>query len=359
MPIGYLITILHYVVAATGLAYAQGISTRRLRRVPLLLFVLAFAAGCGGDGGDEDGGGEGVRVAIVTDVGGLNDRGFNALANDGLQRAKSELGVDGRVFISEQANDYVPNLSTAARQGYDLVIGNGFLMGEALATVAGQFPETSFAIIDFPWAALKGAPENTLGLVFAEQEGGYLVGVAAATVSDHGVVSSVGGQAVPAVVAFLAGYQAGVKATDAQIRVVSRNSEDFVDQAKCTEIALAQFQQRSDVIFAAAGGCGLGALQAAKERGAWGIGVDNDQSFLGPHILTSATKKVDEAVFQTVQEIVHGDFQGGKDTLFNIENGGIGFGRVSPNAPNRDQLISTLENVADQIAAGEIIPPRE
>jgi basic membrane protein A len=259
----------------------------------LLLPLLVLAAGCGGDdGGDGDGAGEGsdVRVAVVTDVGGLNDRGFNALANDGLERAKSDLGIEGRVFISEQASDYVPNLSTAARQGYGLVIANGFLMGEALASVAGRFPDTSFAIIDFPWEALSGAPANARGLVFAEHEGGYLAGVAAATVSESGVVSSVGGQAVPAVVAFLAGYEAGVKATKADVRVLSRYSEDFVDQAKCTEIALEQIQQRSDVVFAAAGGCGLGSLQAAKERSVWGIGVAARSRAAGTHSSTSRTR---------------------------------------------------------------------
>jgi basic membrane protein A len=340
----------------------------RLRGLVAVLFLAlaALAAGCGGDDEATNGGttagsgsGEGVRIAIVTDIGGLNDRGFNALANDGLQRAKAELGVDGRVFISEQASDYVPNLSTAARQGYDLVVANGFLMGDALATVAGQFPDTNFAIIDFPWAALKGEPQNARGLVFAEQEGGYLAGVAAATVSESGVVSSVGGQAVPAVVAFLAGYKEGIEATNPDARLLSAYSEDFVDQAKCTEIALSQIQRRSDVVFAAAGGCGLGALQVAKDRGVWGIGVDNDQSFLGPHILTSATKKVDEAVFTTVQQVVDGEFTGGADTLFDVANGGIGFGEVSPDAPNRDELIATLEDVSDKIASGDITPARE
>ena len=123
------------------------------------------------------------------------------------------------MFISDAASDYVPNLSRAARDGYDLVIGVGFLMGDALASVATQFPDTSFAIVDFPQAALKGAPANARGLVFAENEAGYLVGVAAATVADGGAISAIGGQEVPAVVAFLAGYEAGAKATDSSIRV--------------------------------------------------------------------------------------------------------------------------------------------
>jgi basic membrane protein A len=329
-------------------------------RVGLVAALALLGSACGGDDG---GGGEpatsDLRVAVVTDLGGLNDRGFNSLANQGLQRAKSELGVEGRVFISKAANDYVPNLTRAARDGYDLVIGNGFLMGDALATVASRFPETSFAIIDFPWAALEGAPENARGLVFAEQEAGYLAGVAAATVAEPAVVSAVGGQAVPAVVAFLAGYEAGAKATDPAVRVAQAYSEDFIDQAKCKEIALNQISQGSAVVFAAAGGCGLGALQAAQDRDRWGIGVDSDQSFLGPHILTSATKKVDVAVFETVEAVQDGSFEGGADTLFDVANGGVGYGKVSPNAPNREQLIETLDDVAQQIADGKLEIPRK
>jgi basic membrane protein A and related proteins len=158
------------------------------------------------------------------------------------------------------------------------VIANGFLMGEALDTVAGRFPNTSFAIIDFPWAALKGKPMNARGLVFVEREAGYLAGVSAATASKSSTVGAVGGQAVPAVVGFLAGYRAGAKANKPSLKVLSGYSQDFVDQAKCKELALNQLSRGSDVVLAAAGGCGLGALQAAKERSAWGIGVDGDQS---------------------------------------------------------------------------------
>ena len=331
--------------------------------VPLLLLVL-LAASCGGDGNEsasETGSGsEGssLRVALVTDIGGLNDRGFNALANTGLERAKDQLGIDGRVFISDAASDYVPNLSQAARGGYDLVIGVGFLMGDALSSVATQFPDTKFAIVDFPWAALKDKPANARGLVFAEQESGYLVGVAAATVAKGGAVSAVGGQAVPAVVAFLAGYRAGVRATDASMTVLQGYSQDFVDQAKCKELALAQIARGSKAIFAAAGGCGLGALQAAKERDVWGIGVDNDQSFLGPHILTSATKKVDVAVFDTIEALTNDRFEGGADTLYNVANSGVGYGEVSPEAPDREALVSTLDDVSEQIASGEVEIPR-
>jgi basic membrane protein A len=337
---------------------------RVLLLVPIAVLAL-LAASCGGGGNESEGttggtttGGESVRVALVTDIGGLNDRGFNALANDGLERAESQLGVEGRVFISNKASDYVPNLTQAARGGYDLVVGVGFLMGDALSTVAKRFPDTTFAIVDFPWAGLPGKPPNARGLVFAEQQAGYLVGVAAATASKGNAVSAVGGQAVPAVVAFLAGYRAGVQATDSNMRVLQGYSQDFVDQAKCKELALTQIARGSKAVFAAAGGCGLGALQAAKERGVWGIGVDNDQSFLGPHILTSATKKVDVAVFDTIKSVQEGSFEGGGDTLYDVANGGVGYGKVSPDAPDREALISKLDDVSKQIADGDVEIPR-
>ncbi len=299
----------------------------------------------------------GIRVAVVTDVGGLNDKGFNALAAKGLKQAQAELDIQGRVFISRTAADYIPNLSTAARGGYNLVIANGFLMGDSVAAVAKRFPKTNFAIIDFPWVALKGKPANVRGLVFREAEAGYLAGVAAATVAKGGTVSSVGGQAVPAVVAFLAGYKAGATKTGGKTKVLSGYSEDFVDQAKCKELALNQISQGSKVVFAAAGGCGLGALQAAKEEGAWAIGVDADQGYLGAHILTSATKKVDFAVFTTASQVVENTFKGGTDGVFTVKNGGVGFGKVSTKAPNRTALIAKLEAVAKQIAAGKIKAP--
>jgi len=298
-----------------------------------------------------------LKVAVITDIGGLNDHGFNALANKGLQQAKTQLGVQGRVFISKSGNDYVPNLATAARQGYDLVIANGFLMGDSLAKVAKAFPKTKFAIIDFPAAALKGAPKNARGLVFAEQEAGYLAGVAAATVSKSHTVSSIGGQSVPAVVHFLAGYKAGAMKTVAGTKVLSGYSQDFVAQDKCKELALNQINQGSDVVFNAAGACGLGGLSAAKEQGVWGIGVDSDQGYLGTHVLTSATKKVDHAVIAVIKSVKDGKFKGGADTLFNVKNGGVGYGVVSTKAPNRAKLIAKLNAVSKQIANGTIKPP--
>ncbi len=336
------------------------VAIRKWMVVASLALVAALAltvASIGSAGSAKSQATSSIKVAVVTDVGGLNDKGFNALAAKGLITAKKIHGVGGRVYISKTAADYIPNLSTAARQGHQLVIANGFLMGDAVAAVAKRFPNTSFAIIDFPWVALKGKPKNVRGLIFKEAEAGYLAGVAAATVAKGAPVSSVGGQAVPAVVAFLAGYKAGAKKTTAKTNVLSGYSEDFVDQAKCKELALNQIAAGSKVVFAAAGGCGLGALQAAKEQNAWAIGVDADQAYLGTHILTSATKKVDFAVSTTAGQMVEDTFKGGTDGVFTVKNGGVGFGKVSVKAPNRAALIAKLTAVSKQIAAGKVKAP--
>ena len=296
-----------------------------------------------------------IRIAMVTDIGGLNDRGFNALAYKGLQQAKSDLGADIRVLTSKSNADYVPNLSSLARQKYDLVIGVGFLMGDAMAKVAKSFPQTNFAIIDFPSAALKGKPKNVHGLLFKENEAGYLVGTMAGlyTKKKGGkqVVSAVGGQKVPAVDSYAAGYEAGAKKANPGIKVLFAYSQDFVDQAKCKEIALNQIGQGSQVVFAVAGQCGLGALDAAKEKNVQSIGVDADQGYVNGNVMTSALKKVDVAAFDTAKDVQEGTFKPGTDTIFDIKSGAVGLGKV--NAAGQP-FEADVQKVADQIKSGEI-----
>ncbi len=341
---------------------------RSLAAILMAAFVLILgivAAGCGEDDAEEPaGGGSGssqseekpaIKVGLVTDIGGLNDRSFNQLANEGLERAKSELGVEGQAVTSKSNADYVPNLSRLAQQKYDLVVGVGFLMADAVNTVATKFPDTNFAIIDFPQAGLKDKPANVRGLLFKENEAGYLAGyLAALVVKEKGgdqVISSVGGQKIPPVDAYIAGYQAGAKEVTADIKTLNGYSQDFVDQAKCKEIALNQIAEGSQVVFQVAGQCGLGALDAAKEKGVLGIGVDADQGYLGEHILTSAQKKVDVAVFETAKAVQDGAFAGGEDQLFDLKNDGVGLGEINADGqPFADQI----EEIKQQIIDGEI-----
>jgi basic membrane protein A len=343
---------------------------RSLAAILLAAFVLVLgvvAAGCGGDDDDSGNGtgssssssqsdtGKKIKVGLVTDIGGLNDRSFNQLANEGVERAKSELGVDIKVLTSKSDADYVPNLSSLAQQKYDLVIGVGFLMSDAMNTVATKFPDTNFAIIDFSQAALKAKPTNVRGLLFAEQEPGYVAGyIAALYTKDKGgkqVISSVGGQKIPPVDHYIAGYQAGAKAANPGIKTLNDYSQDFVDQAKCKEIALNQIAEGAQVVFQVAGQCGLGALDAAKEKGVQGIGVDADQSYLGDHILTSAQKKVDVAVFDTAKAVQDGSFKGGTDELFQFKNDGVAYGKLNAEG---QKYADKAEEVKQKIISGDI-----
>jgi basic membrane protein A len=332
--------------------------------VSVLIAVLALGmAACGSDddggggGGDAGGGGEqakSIKAGVVTDIGGLNDRGFNEAANNGRKRAESELGVDTRVLISKSNTDYVPSLTTLVQQGFDMIVSNGFLMGDATGTVANKFPETNFAIIDYSATALKGKPKNVEGLLFKEQEGGYLVGyLAGLWARDNGakVVSTVGGQKIPPVDHYIAGFQAGAKKAYPGIETMNGYSQDFEDQAKCKEIALDQIAQGSKVVFQVAGGCGLGALDAAKEKGVQAIGVDKDQAFLGDHILTSALKDVEEAVFQAIKRAQEGKTNGGTDVIATVANGGVGLGKLSAEAK---KYSGQIEEIQQQIASGKI-----
>jgi basic membrane protein A len=230
-------------------------------------------------------------------------------------------------------------------------------MADALDTVARKFPDTKFAIIDVDQSTLKGKPANVKGLLFKEQESGYLAGyLSGLYAKDNKVttISSVGGQKIPPVDHYIAGYKAGAQAVDPSIKVLNDYSQDFVDQAKCKEIALNQIGQGSKIVFQVAGQCGLGALDAAKEKGVLGIGVDADQSYLGSYILTSAIKKVDTAVFTTVKEAQDGTFQGGANETFDVKNNGAGLGKISPAGQAYQQQI---KQVTQKIAAGSIQIP--
>jgi basic membrane protein A and related proteins len=329
----------------------------------LALAIALGAAGCGGSSDDTSGTSTAAttsassgdfKVGLVTDIGGLNDRGFNHLAYVGLQKAQSDLGVQTRVVQSKSPAEYIPNLSALARQGYDLVIGVGFTEIDAMKSVSKTFPKTHFAIVDVSNAD-EGNAKNVEGLLFKEQEVGYLAGYAAALAAKQkgaNAVSSVGGQKQPPVDRYIAGYQAGAKAAVPGIKTLNSYSQDFANQAKCKEIALNQIASGSAVVFQVAGGCGLGALDAAKQKNVWGIGVDADQAFLGPHILTSALKGVDTAVFLSIKDAKAGSFKGGQDAVYGLDQKGVGLGRFSSKAPAG--IAAKVKKIQASITSGQV-----
>jgi basic membrane protein A and related proteins len=336
---------------------------RKLWLVGVLAALVLAAAGCGSDGEESSQGAttstpapeNTLKVGLITDLGQLDDNGFNELAYKGLKRAEAELGIQGRVVESKSAADYVPNMTSLVRQGYDLIIGVGFAQGAAVDAAAVKFPKTKFAIVDVDQSGLAHKPANVEGLLFKEEQVGYLVGyLGALTAKRDGQkkISAVGGMKEPPVDRFIAGYTAGAKKAVPGIAVQHGYSQDWDDQAKCKELALNQIATGSDVVFQVAGGCGLGALSAAKDRGVWGIGVDADQSFLGPHVLTSALKGVDQAVFLTIKAAKDGQWKGGRNATFGLDQDGVGLGKLSPKASKAD--LKKVEQIEQQIADGQI-----
>jgi basic membrane protein A len=304
-------------------------------------------------------------AGVVSDVGRFNDKGFNQLALKGCKSGARKAGGTCRALESRQTSDYVPNFTRLVRDGADISIATGFLLATDTAKVAKKFPKSKFAIVDYsvkaePFANKAGKPlfKNVVGLTFATNENSYMIGCLAALMAkDKGstTISAVGGIKIPTVDIFIAAYRAGAKKCVPGMKTLIDYSQDFVDQAKCKELALNQIDQGSAVVFQVAGGCGLGALDAAKEKGVWGVGVDLDQSFLGPHILTSAVKRVDVSVESVILAVKNGTYKGGTDLVFNLKNKGVAVGKISPKVPKA--YITKMNALGAQILAGKIKPP--
>jgi basic membrane protein A len=338
---------------------------RARRLVPLALVacaatVVAAAAGLAGSGSG-DAATKVYKVGLVSDVGRFNDRSFNQSALDGLRRAQPVLKVQGRAVESRQTSDYIPNLSSLARQRYDVTISVGFLLADATNTAATRFRNSKFAIIDYSVAAPPFKKNrNVRGLTFATNENSYMIGCLSALMANQRgrrVISAVGGIKLPTVDIFIAGYRAGARRCVPGTQVLIGYSQDFVAQDKCKEVALNQIAQGSQVVFQVAGGCGLGALDAAKERGVWGLGVDKDQKNLGAHILTSAVKRVDQSVYLTAKAIKEGTFKGGTDAVFNLKNGGVAVGRIDRRVPRA--FVRRMNALKPLIIKGRIKPPKK
>ena len=308
--------------------------------------------------------GQHPKIGLVTDVGGLNDKSFNALADKGRKDAQAQLIVDTSVTESKQQADYVPNLTKYAQDKYDLVIGVGFLMQNAVWKVAKQFPNVKFAIIDGAPQDDAGATQNlpnVANLFFKEQEAGYVVGVIAAYMAlnkvgaaTHNTVCSMGGLPIPPVDRYIAGYQDAVTKTSPTTKILNGYSQDFVDQQKGKEVGIKHIAAGCDVLFQVAGGSGIGYINAAKDAKVYAIGVDADQAAVAPGtVITSALKKVDVAVFQTVRAVRLGTFKAG-DNIFNAANDGVGFGALDKVVP-ADAKKAADAALAD-IKSGKITP---
>jgi basic membrane protein A len=313
-----------------------------------------------------------VKVALVTDIGGLNDRGFNQLAYTGYKKAEAQYGFTEKVIQTQSQNDYVKNLTLASQSvgNGGLVVAVGFLMQAPLDQIAKQNPSINYAIVDGCAMPANAANCDTLPnvspLFFKEQEAGCLVGAIAGQMELDGkakvpnllganTIAAVGGIPVPAVNRYIAGYKFCAKKVDPSVNVYVNYSQDFADTAKCKDVALSQINQhKADIIFQVAGGCGVGALDAANSKNVYGIGVDADQGYLYPSVITSALKRVDSAVYTIIDLSEKGHYSNNLPK-FSLSNDGVGYGTVSSAVPADAK--ATADAYAAQIKAGTLVPP--
>jgi len=323
--------------------------------------IALVAAGCGGGGG----GGSNTtttqkssfKAALVSDVAGFNDNGFNKNQLAGLNKAASSLGITPISKVSHSSSDYDPNYNAAVRAGANLVIAAGFLLGDTMKKYAKQFPKVDFAITDDSASAVGGL-KNEIGITYATPEAGCLVGVLAAkqaAAMGKKIIGAVGGIKIPPVDTYIAGYQYCANKAVPGTKTLVQYSNSFTDESACSNVAQNLIGQGAEVIFQVAGLCGDGALKEASKLGKWGIGVDADEYGVAKNILTSALKKTDVGVEHAIQDSFHNHFPGGTDILLNLKNDGVGVGKISPKVPQ--SWINTMNQYKSQIIAGSLKPP--
>jgi basic membrane protein A len=323
--------------------------------------VALVAAGCGGGGG---GGGNttttqksNFKAALVSDVAGFNDNGFNKNQLKGLNSSANKLGFTPISKISHSSSDYDPNYNAVVREGANIVIGAGFLLGDTMKKYAKQFPKVDFAITDDSASAVGGL-KNEVGITYATQEGGCLVGVLAAKQAESmgkKIIGAVGGIKIPSVDSYIAGYQYCANKAVPGTKTLIQYSNSFTDEAACSNVAQNEIGSGAQVIFQIAGGCGDGALKEASKLGKWGIGVDADEYGVAKNILTSALKKTDVGVELAIRSAFHDRFPGGTDILLNLKNNGVGVGRMSPKV--QKAWVDLMNSYKEQIISGKLKPP--
>ncbi|MBD5636081.1 MAG: BMP family ABC transporter substrate-binding protein [Candidatus Eremiobacteraeota bacterium] len=328
----------------------------------LFLALLAGIAGCSkpamttAEGTSAAPGGKTpLKLAMVTDVGGLGDKSFNDSAYAGLQKAKTRLGADVQVLQSKSAADYQPNLTVLADEDYDEIFAVGFLMSKDLEQVARTYPRRHFAIVD----ATSNEP-NIASMTFREQDGSFLAGALAAMVSKTKTIGFLGGMDIPLLRKFEAGYIAGAHEVNPAVKVLVKYVGSFEDVASGKELAGVMYDGGADIVYVAAGKSGLGAIDETRARsGVYAIGVDSDQDALAPgKILTSMVKHVDVAVFKIAQEAQSLKIPAG-NVEFGLSDGGVGLTdfAYTKNAIGKAN-IARLATIREAIVAGRIVPPQ-
>lgn len=295
---------------------------------------------------------EPLKIGLVTDLGGVEDQSFNQSAWEGLQRAAKDLGVEVNYLPSSTDADYAPNIETFIDEDYDLIISVGFLLADATRAAAEANPDVKFAIID---DATCADLDNVACLTFKVEQATYLVGYVAGMMTEKDNIGFVLGMASDTMHPFGYGYFAGAIDANPDIKCQMANANNFGDPATGSTLTTNFVTSGADIVFHAAGATGTGVISECQAKGIMAIGVDSDQSYLAPEtVITSAMKRVDNAVYSTVEALVNGTYEGGL-SVFDINNGGVDI------APTQDlltdEVIAAVEDVKVKLESGEITVP--
>lgn len=311
----------------------------------LLFFLLSAAMTFGAPEPETEPEKEAMKVGLVTDVGKVDDKTFNQFAYEGMMRAAEEFGLETSYIETQQPTDYDKNIQTFAEEGYDLIITVGFMIGDSTYKMAGLYPDITFVGVD----QFYDPPlDNTMGLLFSEDQSGFVAGALAAMMSESGVIGFVGGIEIPPVIKFRKGYENGAKFVKPDIKVLGVYIDSFTAPDRGKAAAEAQIADGADVIFGAGGPTGSGGIVAAMEKQVFAIGVDQDEYYTtmgggpAPYLLSSAMKRVDNAVYAAISYAVDGTFEGGH-YMGTAANEGIGA------APYHDTESKVPQNVKDQL----------
>lgn len=333
-----------------------------------LVLSTALLVGCGetdnevDKGSTDSSGADKLKVAMVTDTGGVNDQSFNQSAWEGLQRAEKELDVAASYKESNQDADYVPNLETLLDDGNALIWGIGYKLEAAIMDAAEQNPDQKYGLIDYSYEDDgKTTPENVVCVMFNDEHSSFMVGYIAAKMSETGKVGFVGGIEGPVISRFDYGYRAGVdyanKETGKNVEVLVQYAESFGDATKGKAIALQMYQQGADIVFHAAGNVGVGVIEAAKEQNKFAIGVDRDQNELAPdNVITSAIKRVDMGTYSVIEDVKNDSFKGGQTIRYGIEEGAVDIAPTSDKHVPKE-ILDKVEEIKKDIKDGKIVVP--
>lgn len=315
------------------------------------ILSTSLLVGCSSNSEGEDK----IKVAMITDVAGVNDQSFNQSAWEGLQRAEKELGVEVKYLESNQDADYMQNVETLVDQDTDLIIGVGMKLAPTIEEAAKSYPDQKFALVDETYEEI---PSNVKSILFQAEQSAYLAGLIAGKMTKTNNVGFIGGMQISVIDTFKYGFMAGVKAANPDAELQAQYANSFTDQAKGKAIATQMYKNGADIIFTAGGDVGTGAIESARELGKYAIGVDRDQSDLAPeNVITSAIKRVDAGVFETVKDLAEGKFEGGSSVVYGLNENAVGIADTTSNLVPQEILNYVNEQMV-KFQNGELNAPK-